>query len=199
MATIFWACATALRSASARLALAALRLSSLASLRSAVGTHSVHVLVAALFDHLVGRRLQRERNRKAERLHRLEIDHQLKLRRLQHRHFCRVRTFQNLSNLFPGLAVHPTDAWAIAQQSAHRSELTDEIRSLLVGAGEHRGRDGCAHTYLGTIGTSAFSASLLLSSAVEDLRAHTIPKAGARGLPSQFCKLCCAPIEIVHR
>ena len=46
---------------------------------------------APLFDHFVGRRLQRERHSEAECIRGLEVDHQLELRRLQHRHFCRVQ------------------------------------------------------------------------------------------------------------
>ena len=41
----------------------------------------------------------------SERMRRLEVDHHLELRRLKDRHFCRIRALQNLSNVFPSLAV----------------------------------------------------------------------------------------------
>jgi hypothetical protein len=57
--------------------------------------------------------------------------------RLQNRHFCRVRSFQNLSNVLTGLAVHPADAWAIAQERANSCELPDKAyNGKLVPIGE---------------------------------------------------------------
>ena len=79
-----------------------------------------------LFDHLVGASKGSRRNAQAKIFGRLEIDHKLELRRLQNRHFCRVRSFQNLSNVLTGLAVHPADAWAIAQERANSRELPEQ-------------------------------------------------------------------------
>ena len=90
-----------------------------------------------LFDHLVGASKGSRRNAQAKIFGRLEIDHKLELRRLQNRHFCRVRSFQNLSNVLTGLAVHPADAWAIAQERANSCELPDKAyNGKLVPIGE---------------------------------------------------------------
>jgi len=48
---------------------------------------------------------------------------------LQHRHICRMRAFENLSDVFSSLTVHPADARAIAQETAHIGELLYEIHS----------------------------------------------------------------------
>src|SRR4029077_13807234 len=67
----------------------------------------------------------------------LEIDHQFVLRRLQDRHFGRIRAFQNLSDVLPGLAVHPADAGTIAQSPPRRCELPYETHEWeLVPIGE---------------------------------------------------------------
>src|SRR5262245_35908539 len=59
------------------------------------------------------------------------------MRRLQNRHLRWIRAFQNLSDIFSGLAVHPTDALAVAQEAARYGELAHEAHSReLVPVGE---------------------------------------------------------------
>src|SRR5262245_53408604 len=81
---------------------------------------------AGSFNDLVRGCLQCKRNGEAECVSGLEVDHQLKLCGLQNRHFARIRAFQNLSNVFSRLAIHPANAWTIAQERADRRELTHE-------------------------------------------------------------------------
>jgi hypothetical protein len=56
-------------------------------------------------DHLVGEREQPVRNLEAERLRRLEVDHQLELGWLQHGKISGLSTFQNPADINAGLTV----------------------------------------------------------------------------------------------
>src|SRR6516165_326811 len=64
-------------------------------------------------DHLVRGGLKRRRQREIERLHGLEVDHQLELGRLQHRQVGRPRTFENAPGIDAGLPIAIADARAI--------------------------------------------------------------------------------------
>src|SRR5678816_2473607 len=79
-----------------------------------------------LFNDLVGAGQHGRRNAQGERFGRLEIDHELELRRLENRHFCRFRSFQDLSNVLACLMVHPADTWAIAQECTDRRKLANK-------------------------------------------------------------------------
>jgi hypothetical protein len=79
-----------------------------------------------LFDHLVGAGKHGRRNGKAEILGRFEIDDEFKFRRLENRHFCRVGSFENLTDVFSSLAVHPADAWTIAHERTDCRELSNK-------------------------------------------------------------------------
>jgi hypothetical protein len=80
-------------------------------------------------DDLVESDLQRERNREAEGVGGLQIEHALELRRLHNGHRCRFCPAQDLAHIFAGLAVHPADARSVTQQSAYVDKLADEIES----------------------------------------------------------------------
>jgi hypothetical protein len=41
-------------------------------------------------------------------------------------HLCRARALEDLTNIVPGLSIHPADARAIAQERTHRCELAYE-------------------------------------------------------------------------
>ena len=86
----------------------------------------------ALFDNFVGANKESARNGQAEGVGRFNVDHQFELGWLQDRHFCRFRSFQNLSNVLPGLAVHPADAWAIARERASFGKLPITLPSTVV-------------------------------------------------------------------
>src|SRR5262249_36279340 len=70
------------------------------------------------FDHLVGEREQLVWDGQAERLGRLEIDHQLKLSRLLNRKIGRLVTSENPADIGPRLAIGSSDARSIADQAA---------------------------------------------------------------------------------
>ena len=57
----------------------------------------------------------------------LEVDDELELCRLHYRHIRGVGTLEDLADIFAGLAIHPTDAWPVAQKSASHRELAYEI------------------------------------------------------------------------
>src|SRR5207249_4694367 len=57
--------------------------------------------------------------------------------RLQNRQLCRIRAFKNLCNVISGLAIHPTDTRAIAQEPTRCCELAYETHEWeLVSVGE---------------------------------------------------------------
>ena len=92
-----------------------------------------------LFDNFVGANKERARNGQAESVGRFNVEHQFELGRLQDRHFCRFRTFQNLSNVLSRLAVHPADAWAVARERANFRKLPNKTHDgKLVPAGRTR-------------------------------------------------------------
>src|SRR3981189_838687 len=78
-------------------------------------------------DHLVCPLQQRRRNRQAEGLGRLEVDHQLELGRLQYRQLSRLGALQDASSVDSGLTIRIGNAGAVAHQAAERGELTPLI------------------------------------------------------------------------
>ena len=66
-----------------------------------------------LLDHLIGADKQRGRDRKAKSLRRLEIENQLKLRRLLHGEVPRFRAPQDLVNVTCHVAVEGQHRWTI--------------------------------------------------------------------------------------
>src|SRR5437763_4076229 len=63
--------------------------------RRTVGSRQTKMLLTMSFDHLIRPREHVGRNRQADLLCRLEIDHQLELRRLLDWQVCGLRTFQD--------------------------------------------------------------------------------------------------------
>jgi hypothetical protein len=78
--------------------------------------------VAPLFDHLVGNGEHARRNSEAERLRRLEIDHQLEFGGLKDRKIGKFRTFENSAGVNAGLPDAIRRAGSITHQAAVSSE-----------------------------------------------------------------------------
>src|SRR2546426_1771626 len=87
-----------------------LLLTSLLPMKPAIRPSTIHAMidmvcppglvqVVSLLDHLVRPSQHRRRDRQAERLGRLEVNHQLELRRLLHGEVSRFSTFQDLVDI----------------------------------------------------------------------------------------------------
>src|SRR5215203_5880927 len=86
------------------------------------------------FDHLVGLRLKRQRDREAKGSRGLEVDHELELSRLQHWKVRRRCALQNTPGVNPGLPIRCGDARSVADQAASSrkcSVLIDRRNAML--------------------------------------------------------------------
>src|SRR5262245_44331257 len=77
-----------------------------------------------LFDHLVGVREQRRRNRQAESPGGDEVHHQIKLSRLLDWDVARLRPTQDLVNVIGGAPEHTYEIWSIGHQASRLDEFT---------------------------------------------------------------------------
>jgi hypothetical protein len=82
---------------------------------------------AASFDHLVGEQLQGVRHLKAERPGRLQVDHQLEFRRLQHRQVGGLGALEHLTGVGADLTIHARTIGAVAHQPAGFDSLARSI------------------------------------------------------------------------
>src|SRR5712692_6532637 len=80
----------------------------------------IHCNIAASFDHLVGDREQLVWNGEAERLRSLEVDDQLELRRLLHRHIGRLLSLEYATDIYSHKTKSVGDVSPVAHQAAGR-------------------------------------------------------------------------------
>jgi hypothetical protein len=102
---------------------------------------------AQLFDHLVGRNLQRERNRQAERLGSLEVYDELELGGLRDRQVARLLSLENPPGVDADLTISIGNTRPVAHETTRHGELASGIarrqrmasrpRDDLVAIGEH--------------------------------------------------------------
>src|SRR5215471_13500913 len=79
---------------------------------------SRRIRVASSLDDLIGDGHQGRRYLEAQRFGRLEIDHQLELRRLQYRQIGRLGALQDLRRIYAGLTVLISEVRPVAHQAA---------------------------------------------------------------------------------
>jgi len=90
-------------------------------------SHAMNRHAAPLLNHLIGAREHRWRYSEADRLCGLEIDDQVKNRRLHHRQVSRLRTLENSACAEAGLAVLISCAGAVTQQATIQREFAPVI------------------------------------------------------------------------
>ena len=78
-------------------------------------------------DHSIGRHLHDHRHREAERLRRLEVDHQLQLGRLLEWQIGRFRALEYLTDIEARYSEYLTPTGAIAHQPAGLREVTTPV------------------------------------------------------------------------
>src|SRR5262245_29592265 len=82
---------------------------------------------ARLFDHLVGEREQRRRNRQAERLGDLQIDDEIEFNRLLDRQIGRLRSAQNPVNITSGAPELVSKVYSIGHQTSRFNIVTRAV------------------------------------------------------------------------
>src|SRR5215471_16696367 len=83
-----------------------------------------------LFDHLIGDLLEMQGHLEPQHLRGLEVDHELKLRGLHHRHIARFFTFEDPSRIDARLPIAVSEIRSVTHQSTRRSK-----RALLIDCG----------------------------------------------------------------
>jgi len=81
----------------------------------------------ALFDHLVGACYQRGRDGEAERLRRLEIDHQLEFGGLYHRQISGLGPLQDLASVDACLSISVGNTASVTHQTPNCREFVQRI------------------------------------------------------------------------
>src|ERR1700747_3417800 len=84
--------------------------------------------LAHSFDHLVGDGEQRRRNREAERLRGLEVDHQLEFRGLHHRKVSRLLALENPPDINANLSIGIDETGAVAHQAARCGKVAPNVQ-----------------------------------------------------------------------
>src|SRR5215831_3438490 len=79
------------------------------------------------FDHLVGSTEQRRWNFQAECFCRVEVDHELEFRRLQHRQVCRSGTLENPPSIDAKLTIRVSSFVTVTDESARVGEIASLV------------------------------------------------------------------------
>src|SRR5215212_11197183 len=89
-------------------------------MNTAVTTRSMWRIAVSLglLDHVIGAHEQRRRDREAQRLRRLEVDHQLQLRRLRDRNITWFGALEDVVDVRRRLAELTREAWPERRQTA---------------------------------------------------------------------------------
>ena len=84
-----------------------------------------------LFDQLIGPQQDRLWQFDADRFCGLQIDRQLKFRRLLDRQICRLFTFENFGHVICGFAKHPRKIGTVADKPAGFDVVLSDARAII--------------------------------------------------------------------